>query len=49
VRDETPVAATGEDALAAVQAACAARISMRENRPVRLEEVGREAVRETVA
>ena len=50
VRDKTPVAATGEDALAAVQAACAARISMRENRPVRLKEVvGREAVGETVS
>jgi myo-inositol 2-dehydrogenase/D-chiro-inositol 1-dehydrogenase len=49
VRDKTPVAVTGEDALAAVQAACAAKISMRENRPVRLVEVGRQAVGETVA
>ncbi|MGB3564325.1 MAG: inositol 2-dehydrogenase [Thermoanaerobaculia bacterium] len=49
VRDGSPVAVTGEDALAAVQAACAAKISMQENRPVRLAEVGKEAVGETVS
>jgi myo-inositol 2-dehydrogenase/D-chiro-inositol 1-dehydrogenase len=36
VRDGTPVSVTAEDALAAVRAAGAARISMLENRPVRL-------------
>jgi len=34
VREGTPVAATGEDALAAVEAAVAARTSLAENRPV---------------
>lgn len=49
VRDSSPVAVSGEDALAAVQAACAAKISMHENRPVRLAEAGQEVVGETVA
>ena len=38
VRDGSPVAVTAEDALAAVRAAGAARTSMLENRPVRLDE-----------
>jgi myo-inositol 2-dehydrogenase/D-chiro-inositol 1-dehydrogenase len=49
VRDGSPVAATGEDALAAVRAACAAKISMQENRPVRVAEVGQVAVGETLS
>ncbi|TNF72383.1 MAG: inositol 2-dehydrogenase, partial [Acidobacteria bacterium] len=48
VQDRSPVAVTGGDALAAVQAACAAKISLQENRPVRLAEVGQTAVGETV-
>ena len=39
VRSGEPVAATGEDALAAVRAAQAATLSMRENRPVALDEI----------
>ena len=39
VRSGTPVAATGEDALAAVRAAQAAVLSRQENRPVRLSEI----------
>jgi len=39
VREEEPVAVGAEDALAAVQAATAARLSLAENRPVRLNEV----------
>jgi myo-inositol 2-dehydrogenase/D-chiro-inositol 1-dehydrogenase len=41
VRQGSPVAVTGADALAAVQAACAAKISLLENRPVCLSEIGR--------
>ncbi len=39
VRQGRRVAVTAEDALAAVRASCAARLSMQENRPVRLTEV----------
>ena len=39
VRSGTPVSVTAEDALAAVRASCAARLSMQDNRPVRLTEV----------
>jgi myo-inositol 2-dehydrogenase/D-chiro-inositol 1-dehydrogenase len=39
VRSGEPVAATGEDALAAIQAAQAATLSRRENRPVELAEI----------
>ena len=46
VKDKAPVAVTGEDALAAVRAACAAKISLQENRPVKLAEVGQAAVGE---
>ena len=43
VRTGSPVAATGEDALAAVLAAQAATVSRRENRPVELSEIDRQA------
>jgi myo-inositol 2-dehydrogenase/D-chiro-inositol 1-dehydrogenase len=39
VRSGTPVSVTAEDALAAVRASCAARLSMQDNRPVGLTEV----------
>ena len=39
VREGSPVTVTAEDALAAVRASCAARLSMKEHRPVRLAEV----------
>jgi len=39
IRDGSQVAATGEDALAAVLAAQAATVSVRENRPVKLTEI----------
>jgi myo-inositol 2-dehydrogenase/D-chiro-inositol 1-dehydrogenase len=42
VRDGSAVAVTGEDALAAVRAARAARISLLENRPVQLAEIEQE-------
>jgi len=42
VRSGSPVAATGEDALAAVRAAQAAALSRRENRPVELAEMDRQ-------
>jgi myo-inositol 2-dehydrogenase/D-chiro-inositol 1-dehydrogenase len=38
VREKTPVSVTAEDALAAVRIARAAKLSMDENRPVRLDE-----------
>jgi myo-inositol 2-dehydrogenase/D-chiro-inositol 1-dehydrogenase len=43
VRTGAPVVATGEDALAAVCAAQAATVSMRENRPVELSEIDRQS------
>jgi len=42
VRQGSPVSVTGADALAAVRAARAAQLSLLENRPVRLAEIGRE-------
>jgi myo-inositol 2-dehydrogenase/D-chiro-inositol 1-dehydrogenase len=49
VRDGSPVAVGGEDALAAVRAASAARMSLHENRPVRLAEIRQEARKEPVS
>jgi myo-inositol 2-dehydrogenase/D-chiro-inositol 1-dehydrogenase len=40
VREEAPVSVSARDALAAVTVARAAKLSMDENRPVRLDEIG---------
>lgn len=45
VRQGRPVAVSGEDALAAVRAACAAKMSMLANRPVRVADIEREPLR----
>ena len=42
VRQGSPVSVTGADALAAVRAACAAKLSLLDSRPVRLSEIDRE-------
>ncbi len=49
VRGERPVVAGADDALAAVRAACAARESFQQQRPVRLDDAMEAAAKETVS